>query len=439
MRRKIIFALAILLLPSFWGVAQIAQDSLTLEDAIETALYNSYSLKITRNNQAIAKNNVTRGNAGFLPTIDLTATHNSALVNGEQIRGTDSESLMDRKNRSTVIGAGLNWIIFDGRQMFLNYDRLKQLREVADADLRYDIEALLYNISSTFYQAAQEEERLNLLQENLELSKERVNIARDKYELGRSSKVELLQAQVDYNADRSTILSQVEVLASRKFQLMQLMGVSDTIAFNLQYDLQLVRDITLNELLRNIEDQNSLLVSFKKLEEIALLEKNLYQAQRLPTLEIFTGYNYSEMQRAVGFSFKSNTTELAYGFTARWRLFNGFNLNRQIQNATIEAENAHLAYNEQKLALTTQLKTIFIRYQNNLQLMELEEENLDVAEENLQIAQERYRIGLSNALELREAQINFLNAEIRYQNAAFAAKIAETELIFLSGSMVQGY
>jgi outer membrane protein len=436
MRRKIIFTISIWLL-SVWAVAQVSHDSLSLGDAIETALDNSFSLKISKNNQTIAENNVTRGNAGFLPTIDLTATHNGALINGEQIRGADSETLTDRRNKSTVIGAGLNWMIFDGRQMFLNYDRLQQVREVADADLRYDIERLLYNISSTFYQAAQEEERLNLLQKNLELSEERLNIARDKYELGRSSKVELLQAQVDFNADKSTILSQVEILASRKFQLLQLMGVSDTVAFNLRYDLELLGDISLNNLLRNIEDQNSLLISFRRLEEIALLEKRLFQAQRLPMLEVFTGYNYSEAQRAVGFSFESNTTEFAYGFTARWRLFNGFNLNRQIQNATIEAENAHLAYNEQKLALTTQLKTVFIRYQNNLQLMELEEENLDVAEENLEIAQERYRIGLSNALELREAQINFLNAEIRYQNAAFAAKIAETELIFLSGSMVQ--
>ena len=64
----------------------------------------------------------------------------------------------------------------------------------------------------------------------------------------------------------------------------------------------------------------------------------------------------------------------------------------------------------------------------------LEKENLEVAKENNEIAQERYEIGLSNALELRESQINLINAELRAQNAAFAAKVAEITLQFLAGT-----
>ena len=88
------------------------------------------------------------------------------------------------------------------------------------------------------------------------------------------------------------------------------------------------------------------------------------------------------------------------------------------------------------LAFTTDIKTRYINYRNNLDLLKLEKENLSVAKENNEIAQERYQIGLSNALELRESQINLINAEIRYQNAAFAAKQAEIELKYLSGTLL---
>ena len=69
--------------------------------------------------------------------------------------------------------------------------------------------------------------------------------------------------------------------------------------------------------------------------------------------------------------------------------------------------------------------------------MKLESENLQVARENNDIAQERYEIGLSNPVELRESQVNLINAELRYQDAAFAAKQAEVELKFLAGILLK--
>ncbi|MGK7391940.1 MAG: TolC family protein [Candidatus Cyclobacteriaceae bacterium M2_1C_046] len=419
------------------AVTASAQDSLTLEQAIEAALYNNYAIQIADNDLQIAANNVTRGNAGFLPIVDLTASQNNSVVNGEQIIGPDVREIDGRKNKSTVVGGVIDWTIFDGRRMFFNYDRLKTIRSQAEADLQLQIETIIYNITTTFYLTALEQERMNSFKSNLALSEERTSLAKDLYEVGRASKLEWLQAQVDLNADKSVILRQQDLLATRKYELLQLMAVDDTIDFVINYKIKLDEPLNLQVLLDQMETQNKQLVSFRRAMEIAATNEKIIKSNMLPSLAVFTGYNYSEIQRAVGFAFTSNTTDWSYGFTARLRIFDGFNVRREIENSQIQMENVQLQLENQKLSLITRMKSTYISLENNRQLMELERENFEVARENNEIAQERYRIGRSNALELREAQVNLINAEIRLQNAVFEAKLDEAELRFLAGDLLE--
>ena len=67
----------------------------------------------------------------------------------------------------------------------------------------------------------------------------------------------------------------------------------------------------------------------------------------------------------------------------------------------------------------------------------MEQSNRQVAQENNEIAIERYRVGNSSPLELREAQINLLEANLRLLNAAYAVKTGEIELLFLSGLIME--
>jgi outer membrane protein TolC len=66
----------------------------------------------------------------------------------------------------------------------------------------------------------------------------------------------------------------------------------------------------------------------------------------------------------------------------------------------------------------------------------LEEENILLAKENVEIAMERYRLGLSTALELRETQKSLEEAYTRLINARYNMKLAETNLLRLSGRLL---
>lgn len=433
MRRLLLIFLLILSL----AAQSIAQKDLTLNDAVDLALEYNYGIQIARSNLEIAENNNAIGNAGFLPVVTIDANQNNSRVNGEQVVGSDVRDIDNQTNSSTSVGANLNWTLFDGTRMFVNQDILQTQNLQSTSQLEFAVETVIFNVSTNFYLASLEDERLLLLNENLKLSEERLRITKDRYELGKASKLAFLQAQVDYNTDQSNILNQKQILETQKLELLRQIGIRDTSFYALDYDLTLENGISLDDLLNNIEIGNKEVDIFRRATEVAALQERASKADRLPSLSIFTGYNYSEAQRAVGFSFESTTTDLSYGFNASVTIFNGFNINRDIQNNKINKDIAELNYEQRLLDIETDLRQQYLAYLNSLELIKLEQLNVLVAKENNDIAQERYEIGLSNAVEYRESQINLIAAELREQNAKFAAKISEIELKYLAGMSIQ--
>ena len=58
-----------------------AQRVFSLDDCIRTGLERNYSIRIIRNEQYISDNNATPGNAGYLPTVDLSGGFSGTLNN----------------------------------------------------------------------------------------------------------------------------------------------------------------------------------------------------------------------------------------------------------------------------------------------------------------------------------------------------------------------
>src|SRR5690606_20747114 len=110
---------------------------------------------------------------------------------------------------------------------------------------------------------------------------------------------------------------------------------------------------------------------------------------------------------------------------------------RRIQNARIDIQNSELAMRELDLALKAQFDKSYNNYRNSIIVYNLEQSNLNVARENAEIALERYKLGVANAIELREAQLNLAQAENRLLDAAYSVKINEISLMQLSGMLAR--
>ncbi len=415
-----------------------AQDTLELVNAIQIGLENNFDIKISEGQKQIASNNNTIGNAGFLPTLDVTAAQRYTVENTSQIFLDGREQNRDgAKSNNLSAGAAINWTLFDGTTMFYTKDRLVELEKQGIAITESVIQNIVAQIAKEFYTVALEQIRLGLLAENIGLSEDRMEIAQNKYEFGKASKMEYLQAQVDLNRDKSNHMIQQERLAASKTALNELLGRDVTLDFYVVFDPDLNTSLNYSELTLHLEDKNpNLLAARYEMNASRLVQKELF-GDRIPDIGVNLGYNYAKSEAQAGFLLSRQSSGITYGVSAIWNVFDGFNLNRRIQNAKITAENTELNYDAIKLSLEREMYSTYISYQNNIQLRNMEEANREVARENNEIAIERYQVGNSSPLELREAQINLLEANLRFLDAAYAIKTGEIDLLLLAGLLME--
>ena len=109
------------------------------------------------------------------------------------------------------------------------------------------------------------------------------------------------------------------------------------------------------------------------------------------------------------------------------------NRRRQKSNARIEIENSRLLREQLELTLKADLGNLWQAYQNNVQLLALEKQNVITARENHDIAKERDMLGDLSGFEMREAQQSLLDAEERLLSVEYDTRICEISLMQISG------
>lgn len=435
MRKYLLSAILCFALP-YIANAQTIYD---LKNCIEIGLLKNYDIRIIRNQQQISDNNMTIGNAGYLPTVDLNAGYSGTANNVKQ-EFTSGESNTNNgvNNQNMNAGINLNWTVFDGFNIQTNYKKLKELQQMGELNTRLTIETLIADITSEYYNYIQQNIRLKNLKSAVKLSKERLRIVEARYEIGAGSRLDMQQARVDFNSDSSRLIKQYEILYSSRVSLNQMMATDQ-----IDQEVEIMDSVILFDQFLNRSDiwektlsSNTYLLLADKNKGLSILDLKTAQSENYPYLKLNAGYGITKNMYNTGTIDNQRTLGLNYGLTLGFNLFNGFNRKRKQKNARIEIENKQLQYEQTTLSLKADLANMWMAYRNNIDLTNLEKENVETARENHEIAIERYKLGDLSGIELREAQNSLLEAEERLVQAEFNTKLCEISLMQISGQIV---
>lgn len=413
-----------------------AQEILTIENALKIALENNYEIKIAANDLKVDQANNTIGNAGMLPKLTATVVDNNNIQNLSQTRSDGTvNSLNNGKSNSLNYGVGLDWTIFNGMSMFAKRDQLQELQKLGESQLKLSILTKIAAVYNTYYDLVQQQQQLTALDSTLVISNQRLTLAQNRFSIGKASKLEVLNAQVDLNTDKVTLLKQKELFINTKILLNQILARNTKIDFKVNDTFTVDANLKLTELSDLAQKQNPQLEAQIINKRVAELQLKQVKATRYPTVKVNTGYNFSETQSSLGFTTQSSARGLNYGFSASLNLFDGFAQHRNEKIANLAIENAKMQIEQQNLNLESQLATAYQTYLTNLELIELEEKNQAIAKQNLGITLDKFHIGTITTLEFRTAQLNYVNATVRYTNAQFEAKLSEIALKELAGKL----
>jgi outer membrane protein, adhesin transport system len=419
-----------------------AQKVYGLNDCIGIGLERNFSILIARNSETIAKQNYTLGNAGYLPTLDLSGKYGGSLTNTTQNLTTGGQNVNnDYQTTSGTAGVTLGWTIFSGFNVKTTYKKLSELKDLGALNTQLSVENLISDIITRYYYYIQQVQMLKNMEYAVALSKERLRIDEDRYQLGSSSKLQVLQSRVYLNADSSNLSRQFEIVRVAQIRLNELMAAEDLGTDFISKDtiVDVGPQLLYEKLLEETLNKNTSLIIASKNKTVSEYDYKLVVSRSYPYLNFSSGYNYNMATYSSGTNKSMNSNGLNYGLTLGLNLFDGFNQRRSISNSSIEVKNKELKYLEIEQGVKADLIMIYSSYANNLNLINLEEQNFATATENLAIALERYKLGSLSGIDLREVQKSLLDAKERLLSVEFLTKVAEISLQLISGNILSYY
>ena len=415
-----------------------AQQILTKKEALKITLENNYGIKIATNNLAIAKNNTAIFNTNRLPTVSASSGANYRSDNQKITRQDNSVTEVDGAvTKSYNASLNLNYTIFDGLGRKYNYEVLKETYNLSEIQAKETIENTYLQLFTLYFQIARLSENNNNLKEALNISKQRLERAKYKNLYGQSTKLELLNAEVDVNNDSIALINSKQQYLNAKRSLNIVLGKQKGVDYEVETVVTFNQILNFDELLIKAKATNVLLKKTEKNLAISKFNIKISKASYLPRVGLTSSYGWNKSQNpATSFLAQSSSNGLNAGLNLTWNIFDGGSTKTRVANSKIAVENQQILLQQQHETLENTLKNTWSLYNNKLFVLRAQEKNVISSQNNFDRTKERYNLGQVTSIEFRQAQINFINSKTAYNNTKFDAKLIELELLQLSGELL---
>lgn len=433
-------SLILLILSIAFTTQVIGQGLLSKSDVVALALEYNFDIKTANNNVTIAENNASVMNSGYLPTLFTNGSANYAIADTENTLKTGvTESSSGVNTTRLSASVGLNHTLFDGMGREYNYKKLKENFNLTELQARLIIENSVLNIFNVYYEIARLSENVNTQKQTLDISRERWTRAKYSFEYAQNLKLDVLNAEVDYNNDSINYLTLVQQLNNEKTNLNLLLGRDVNTLFvvdtTLSYEVGLERDA----LMQQARNNNVNILQEQGAIRNAEYDLRITEANSIPIIGLSASYAYSHSDLGASSSnpvSKGNQWGPTLGATFSWNIFDGGLTNTRKQNAKISLENQQISMEQTRLSIERNVSNAWTIYQTALFVLKAEEKNLETNLLNFNRTKEQHTLGQITSIVFRQAQLNLVNASLNYNKAKYSAKIAELALLQLSGDLM---
>jgi outer membrane protein TolC len=421
--------------------AQVQDSVLTKEEVVARALESNYGIEIANNQVEIAENNQSILNSGYLPSLLGVAGANYDL-NNRTTEPEDGDILEQRglENNSYNASLNLNYTLFDGLGRFYNFKSLKEQYNLSQLEARETIENTMLQLLSIYYEIARLTENIQVLEETLEVSKERVLRAQYQFDYGQTNNLAVLNARVDVNNDSVILIDTRQQLANSKRDLNVLLNREiSAIDFAVDTTVNFIPELQVENFLSTAEANNVSLLQIERNIAISEYDIKISRSRYLPAIGLNGSYGWNRNRSAATAFFPGSTTitdGLSAGVSLNWAIFDGGQTAVQVQNAKINYANQELIREQIELEVERDIANALNNFKNKLYIFRIQEENVATNLDNFERSREEFSLGQIASIEFRQAQVNLLNARTSLNLAKYDAKLAELQLLQLTGQLL---
>lgn len=406
--------------------------SISLKDAINRGLKSNLGALLTEQGITGARAQRWRALQSMLPDVTAKVTENVQQVNlaaaGIRFPGVP-----------TVIGPFSN---FDLRG-FLNanagltqYESIKSSVEnlkAAQFSYRNALELVVYSVSNAYLQVLTAGANVVNAQAQVKTAQATLDQARQMHQAGVSAKIDELRAAVELQARQQDLIVAQNNLDKSRIAFARTIGLPLEQKYELGDTLQFIQappitqEEALHRALQNRFDYRQAQAQVRASE----LSERAARFERLPSLS-FNG-NYGDIGISPG---TSHGTFVAAG-GVQVPVFEEGRIRGDIYQA-----QASLRQNKDQLAdlegrINAEIRTAFLDINAASQQVQLADSTVKLSEEELSEARERFAAGVTDNLEVVQAQGSLVNAQNQYVSSLYVHNLAKLTLARVVGEARQ--
>ncbi|MDF0715296.1 TolC family protein [Muricauda sp. 334s03] len=436
--KSIFYTLPLILL--FFAPLAHAQDQvLSKEEAIEMVLEGNLDIQVARNTKVIDDNNANILNSGYLPSVTGNASGSIDKQNSEGVLASgDTRTAEGAETRRYSASVDVNYTLFDGLGRYYNYKSFQERSEQSELEVRQTIENTILQLFTVYYEAARLTENTATLEQALEISKDRFKRAQYQFEYGQNTGLDVLNAEVDINTDSINLLNSRQELRNTMRDLNLILNRDLSAQFATDTTVAFVPGLQMENMYNEAQMNNVRLQIVEKDINMGLNDIRVAKSGYLPTIGLTGtyGWNESNNNSPLAFTLQNTSTGVTGTVNLTWNLFDGGTTITGIKNAKIAYKNQEIAKKQIQLEVERDIRNAWDSYTNALYVLEVQEKNLQTNQNNFKRTDERYKMGQVTSIEFRQAQLNLLNAELAKSQAKYNAKLAELQMLQVSGQLL---
>lgn len=402
--------LTIALISLFCSATSLAQEKLTLKDAVRIALEKNIDVIRSKNTMQISDANVTSAVGNLLPSLSASA---SVGRNGSKF------SSFENANGNASAGLNANVVLFDGFRNWTTYSRSSSSADAAAFNFAKQKELTVLTVEQAYLTVLRNEQLLKVSQENLKRSQQQLSRIEESNKVGAVAKADVYRQQVATANDELALINAQSNYDNSKQDLLYLLTLDVTQEFTFQDDdvLQRIEGLLSDSLLQERSDYNNLVqeaLNSRPDYQSSLIAKQLSEND----LTISRSGHYPTLSLGAGYGLSGNDLgTISDTKTWNWRLslsipiFSGFQTSTQVQTSELNLELAEVQVQQAKRNVAKEVKTSLLNLEAARKRYDVALKNMKSAEEDRRIAEERYNLGSNTLLDLLVATSNYTQAQ----------------------------
>ena len=425
--------LALMLAPAFADQLQNRPPvlQLSLKQAVEIALAPEGNTRVQLAQEALkqAEARQAQSRAALLPDLEGYLSDQNQVRNLKAV-GIQYPSIPGIRF-PTIVGpfdvfdvrAQVNQTIFDFSTI-RRYQASKVTVEASKADHEGTRDQVTEQVARAYLSGLRAQAALDTAMANVELSEALLNLARSQKAAGTGTGIEVTRAQVQLANDRQRLLVAENEVERSHLQLLKVLGVKLENPVELTGKLSYVPEDSLNaqQAIETARRSRAELKAQQRKEQSARLSYSATKMERLPSLGAFADYG------TIGSSVNNAFPTRTYGLTLRVPVFDGGRRDAR------RAESASL-YRQERIRTTDLRDQIELDVRLALDSLRSAEAQVKAADEGLKLsenelaqAERRYKAGVTNSIEVTDAQTRLDRARENHISALYNYNLARIDL-----------